>query len=145
MGFVYGLCLLVLGCLAVPQLVVSKVAEAKKILDKLTPFQGWFGLGFGFLGLYEVVWMLSSLGLLKNGVKGIFHFAIIAVAVVCQIVLGFILSIGILRTFIKDAEAQGKMEQLFDKVLPYQLMLGALAIADGMALVVTTLMPSLLE
>jgi hypothetical protein len=145
MGFVYGVWLLLLGCLAVPHLVISKYAEAKKILDKLAPYQGWIGLASAALGLYETGWMLESLSLMKGGVKGVLHFAIIAVAVVCQIVLGFILGIGILRSFIKDAEAKAKVEQLFEKVLPSQLILGVLAIVDGMAVAVTTVMPSLLQ
>ncbi len=145
MGIVYGLWLLLLGCLAVPHLVIAKYANAKKILDKLVPFQGWIGFVSGLFGLYEVVWMLASLSYLRGGVKGILHFAIIAVAVLCQILLGFLLGIGIVKSFVRDPQAQAKMDQFFDKLLPYQVMLGVLAIADGFAVVVTIIFPSLLQ
>jgi hypothetical protein len=144
MGIVYGVWLLVLGCLAVPNLVIAKYANAKKILDKLAPFQGWIGLASAIWGLYEVVWMLSSLSLIKLGIGGFVHFVIIAVAVICQIALGFLLGIGIIRSFVKDGQAQAKLEQFFEKLLTYQIMLGILAIADGFAVVAVTLVPSLL-
>ncbi len=144
MGFVYGLWLLALGSLAVPHLVISKFANAKKILDKLAPFQGWIGLISGVWGLYEIIWMLSALTFLKEGLKGFVHFAIIAAAVICQIVLGFILGIGVVKSFVKDGQAQAKLDQIFEKILPYQLLFGVLAIADGFALVAVTLVPTIL-
>jgi hypothetical protein len=145
MGILYGVCLVVLGCLAVPHLVVSKFADAKRILDKLVPFQGWIGFLAGLFGLYEITWMLSSLSYLGDGVKGIVHVAIIAAAVVCQIALGFILGIGIVKHFVSDAQAQAKLDQLLDRVLPHRTVLGLLAIADGFAVVAVTLVPSILQ
>ena len=144
MSIVYGLWLFVLGCLAVPHLVISKYAGAEKILNKLRPFQGWIGFLSGLWGLYEIVWLLSALTFLRGGVRGIVYFLIILAAVLCQIVLGFILGIGIVKSFVRDAQAQAKMEQLLDRVLPYQVMLGILAIVDGATLVITTIVPSLL-
>ncbi len=144
MGIVYGIWLLLLGCLAVPNLVISKYADAKKILDKLAPFQGWIGLVSAVWGLYEVTWMLSSLSLIKEGIRGFVHFVIIAVAVICQIALGFLLGIGIIRSFVKDGQARAKIDAFFEKLLTYQILLGILAIADGMAVVAVTIVPSLL-
>jgi hypothetical protein len=130
-GVLYGLWLLLLGCLAVPHLYISK-----KLVGRLTRFQGWIGFVSALVGLYEITWLLASLAYLGQGVSGVVRFLVVLVAVICQIVLGFILGIGIAEHFVRDAEAQAKMEQLLGRVLPYQTTLGLLAIADGIAVVI---------
>jgi len=136
MNIIDGVWLFVLGCLAVPSMVLSKSPEAKKALDKLVPFQGWIGVISLLWGLYNIIWLIRWLSALGHGVKGIIFFLVFAAFVVCQLVLGFILGIGIVKSFVKDANAQAKLDETLTKVLPYQSTLGLVAIADGILLVV---------
>ncbi len=131
MNFFDGLWLLILGVLAVPNLVLSKQPDAKKVLDKITPYQGWIGLISGIYGIIRIPYLFSGLSLFKLGLRGILLYAILAVFVVTQTLLGFILGVGVLKTFVKDPTAQGKLDQTLAKIIPYQATLGLLAIADG--------------
>src|SRR5258708_2008351 len=106
-GIINGLWLFVLGALAVPALILSKRPDAKQILDKITPYQGWIGLISAIYGLVRIPQLISSLSYLKH-LGGIVAFVIFAAFVVTMIVLGFILGIGILKSFVKDANAQAK-------------------------------------
>src|ERR1041385_5563487 len=119
-----GLILLLVGCLAVPNLVLAKQPNAKQILDKIVPFQGWIGVVAAIWGIIRIPSLLSSLSLLGYGVRGILWFVICAADVVCLIVLGFILGIGIIKSFVKDATAQAKLDAALAKVTPYQFKLG---------------------
>jgi hypothetical protein len=139
-----GLWLFVLGCLAVPSLILSKRPDAKQVLDKITPYQGWIGLVSAVWGIFRIPHLLSSFSLFKLGVKGIIMFAIIAAFVITQTVLGFILGVGVIKTFVKDPQAQGKIDGVLAKVLPYQTTLGLVALIDGIALIIVTLVPSII-
>ena len=139
MNIIDGIWLFVLGCLAVPQMVMSKSPDAKKALDKIVPFQGWIGVISLIWGLYNVIWLIRYLSALGAGVKGILFFLVFAVFVICQIVLGFILGIGVVKSFVKDANAQAKLDETLTKVLPYQSKLGLLAIVDGILLIIMSI------
>jgi len=125
-----GLTLFVLGCLAVPNLIISKQPNAKQILDKIVPFQGWIGVVGAIIGIVHIPSLLSSLRFLGHGLS-LIGFLLAAVAVVTLIVLGFILGIGIIKSFVKDATAQAKLDAALAKVTPYQVTLGIIGIVDG--------------
>ena len=139
MNIIDGVWLFVLGCLAVPSMVLSKSPEAKKALDKLVPFQGWIGVISLLWGLYNIIWLIRWLSALGHGVKGIIFFLVFAAFVLCQVILGFILGIGVVKSFVKDANAQAKLDETLTKVVPYQSKLGILAILDGILLIVMSL------
>src|SRR5262245_55496391 len=134
-----GLVLLVLGCLAVPALVIAKQPNAKQILDKIVPFQGWIGVIAGIIGIVRSPSIPSALSLLGLGVRGILWFLIYAVDDVVLIVLGFILGIGVIKSFVKDPTAQGKLDAALAKVTPYQTTLGLIGIITGIVVVVNSL------
>ncbi len=130
--FLYGLFLMILGVLAVPNLILAKRPDAKKVLDKITPFQGWIGIVAFVWGVWLVIsWLLGSFGLLGAGVKGIIWFVIIVATILCYLGLGALLGVGVAKTFVKDANAQAKMDQLVAKVAPQQGSLGILALIVG--------------
>ena len=43
MGIIGGIVLVVLGALALPSLIAAKAPNAKDLLDKIAPYQGWIG------------------------------------------------------------------------------------------------------
>ncbi len=60
---IYGITLIILGILAAPSLLLSKKPNAKELLDKITPYQGWIGLGFCFWGLWGIIQALLNIDL----------------------------------------------------------------------------------
>ena len=136
MTIVNGLWIFLLGALAVPNLVLARRADASRILGRITPYQGWIGLISAVWGLLQIIALINALTWLRGGVRGLFEFLLFAAFVVTQIGLGFILGIGVMKHFIKDAKAQAKMDDLLVRILPYQGTLGLVAMAAGIAIIV---------
>jgi hypothetical protein len=127
-----GLLLIVLGVLAVPNLILAKRPDAKKVLDKITPFQGWIGIAAFVWGVWLVIsWLLPSFSFLGAGVRGIIWFVLIAATIACYLGLGALLGIGVAKTFVKDPNAQVKMDQMVARLAPKQGSLGILALILG--------------
>ena len=139
MGIVFGLWLIVLGALAVPGLILSKRPDAKQILDKITPYQGWIGVISFLWGIYGLISWLGMFRYLGLGVTWLFYWVAFTACVVCLLVLGFILGIGVMKTFIKDANAQAKMDQTLAKLSPFRNLLGLIALADGVVLIILSI------
>ena len=132
---IYGIWLAILGILAVPSLIIAKKPEAKEWIDKLVPYQGWIGaisaLG-GAWGIISAVLTLSWLSIIP-----IYWITLLAGAVL-QLSLGLLLGVGILKTFIKDATANEKLDQTITKLTPYQGTLGLAAIGLGIWMVIAS-------
>jgi hypothetical protein len=54
------------------------------------------------------------------------------------------LGVGVVKTFVKDANAQAKMDSLLAKLAPRQGQLGLLALAVGAVVLVLGIAPGLL-
>ena len=126
----YGITLIVLGILAVPSLLLSKRPDASEWLDKITPYQGWIGILFGFWGLWGVLGAIRTIGLMDN--YPIWWFTLLACTVV-QTLIGFLLGYGLLSKYVfsKSEAAKEKGAMLLAKISPLQGKLGILAIALG--------------
>ena len=136
---IYGITLLVLGVLAAPSLLLSKKPNAKELLDKITPFQGWIGLVSCFWGIWGIIQAILSLGLLTS--NPIWWITWIAGSVL-QASLGFLLGYGMISMLVlsKNEEAKAKGELLLAKLSPLQGKLGLFAIVLGIwSLLVTIL------
>ncbi|MCG8579902.1 MAG: hypothetical protein MI866_08300 [Bacteroidales bacterium] len=127
---IYGITLLVLGVLAAPSLLLSKKPNAKELLDKITPFQGWIGLVSCFWGIWGIIQAILSLGLLTS--NPIWWITWIAGSVL-QASLGFLLGYGMISKLVlsKNEEAKEKGELLLAKLSPLQGKLGLFAIVLG--------------
>jgi hypothetical protein len=139
-----GLLLMLLGVLAVPGLIIAKRPDAKQLIDKIAPYQGWIGAILALWGVFRLITWFQSFRFLGLGVRGIIMFAIYTAFVWTMIALGFMLGVGVLKTFIKDANAQAKMDQVMAKLVPKQGQLGLLALVLGGVMFVLGLFPSLL-
>lgn len=129
MGLFYGLWLVVLGILGAASLIVAKKPDAKELIDKLAPYQGWIGAISALWGIYVIVFgALFNMGLIK--VSLIWWITILAQGVLL-LALGLLLGVGVLKTFIKNAEAQAKMDQTIEKLAPKQGLMGLIAIGLG--------------
>ncbi len=133
---IFGIWMLVLGALAVPNLILRK-PELKPMLDKLTPFQGWIGAISALWGVWGLISAVLHLSLLTAA--PIWWITLTATAAL-TFALGLLLGIGTLKTFIKDATAQAKMDQTVLKLAPYQGTLGLAALGLGGWCIVASLL-----
>ncbi|HNN93827.1 MAG TPA: hypothetical protein PKI03_16205 [Pseudomonadota bacterium] len=133
----YGLWLMILGALAVPNLILKK-PELKPTLDKITPYQGWIGAISALWGLWRLIWSLLNIGLMGNA----FLWWVTVTATNALVLgLGLLLGVGTLKTFIKNGEAQAKLDETVVKLAPYQGNLGIAALIMGVVCIVVSIMP----
>jgi hypothetical protein len=119
---------IVLGILGAASLIIARKPDAKALIDKLTPWQGWIGAVSFVWGLWGVVNLILSLGWLA--VAPISWIMYLLEVVVC-LFLGFLLGIGTIKTFVKEPKAVEKMDMMVKKLAPYQGILGIIAIIIG--------------
>lgn len=130
-----------LGVLAVPNLIIAKRPDAKQVIDKIAPYQGWIGAVSAIWGLYRLIFtVLLHLGfwidVMKFGVKGILISVAYILYTLVLTALGLLLGIGTLKTFIKNPQAQAKMDETLAKIQPHQGTLGIVALIDGVAMLI---------
>ena len=125
---VYGIWLIVLGVVAVPSLIIAKRPDAKELIAKLTPYQGWIGAVSCLWGVWGIISAVLNIGWLSTW--PIWWVSWLAGSIL-QAALGLILGIGTMKTFIKNPQAQLKMDETLAKLSPKQGMLGVAAIGVG--------------
>jgi hypothetical protein len=132
MGIGIAVFLVVLGALGAPGLILSKRPDAKQMLDKLTPFQGWIGVAAALTGAYWLIFSsLLGLSLLGAGLAGMLMWITITAEAVVMLGLGLLLGVGTMKTFIKNPQAVEKLDQTIAKLQPKQGLLGLLSIIMG--------------
>jgi hypothetical protein len=130
---VNGIWLAVLGILGASSLIIARKPDAKELIAKIAPYQGWIGAVSALWGLWGIIGAVLNLGWLAHWP---IYWATWTVDAVLQFALGLLLGVGTLKTFIKDATAQQKMDQTIAKLAPYQGTLGLVAIGVGIWMVV---------
>jgi hypothetical protein len=133
MGLVGGIWLAVLGVLGASNLIIAKKPDAEELIAKIAPYQGWIGAVSAIWGIWMIISSVLSIGWLK--VAPIYWATYLADGVL-QAALGLLLGIGTLKTFIKEPQAQEKMDQLAARLAPKQGALGLVAIGVGIWMVV---------
>lgn len=133
MGLINGAWLAVLGILGASNLIIAKKPDAKELIAKLAPYQGWIGAVSALWGVWGIISAVLNLGWLS--IAPIF-WATFLVDSVLLLGLGLLLGVGTLKTFIKQPEAQEKMDQMVAKLAPKQGVLGLIAIGVGVWMIV---------
>lgn len=127
---IYGITLIVLGVLAAPSLLLSRRPDAKELLDKVAPYQGWIGLIFCFWGLWATIRAFLHISILK-------YFPVWWLTWVgsslLEAALGFVLGYGLINKLVlsNSEEAKEKGERLMAKLTPIQGKLGLAGIIVG--------------
>ena len=136
---IYGITLIILGLLAAPSLLLSRKPDAKELLDKITPYQGWIGLVFCIWGIWGTIQAILGISIL--GVAPIWWITWIASTAI-QAVLGFILGYGMINKLIlsKNDEAKAKGEELLAKLAPIEGKLGLIAVCIGIWVIIARIL-----
>ncbi len=137
MGLITGVWLAVLGVLGASNLIIARKPDAKEMIAKLAPYQGWIGAVSALWGAWWVVSAILNIAYLSLAPLGwIIWLATGAV----MLLLGFLLGLGVLKTFVKDPTANEKADQMMAKLTPYQGTLGLVAIGLGIWGVIMTIL-----
>lgn len=125
-----GIILILLSLLAVPSLILSKKPNAKELLDKVAPYQGWIGLVFCFWGVWGIIDAIINIGWMSA--FPIVWFTWLAGSLV-EAILGFMLGYGVIAkyAFSKNEATKAKADQILAKLAPMQGKLGVFGIIVG--------------
>ncbi|WP_273567869.1 hypothetical protein [Maribacter halichondriae] len=134
---IWGISLVLLSIIAVPSLILSKKPNAKELLAKIEPYQGWIGIVFCFLGVWGVITAILNLNWLSLAP---IWWVTILLGNLVSATLGFMLGSGLInKLFLSNNEsAKAKAEEFREKLAPKQGKLGLLGIAVGVWMVVAS-------
>ncbi|MCK5117371.1 MAG: hypothetical protein KAR44_12285 [Candidatus Aegiribacteria sp.] len=128
MSWFTGLWLALLGILAAPNLIISKKPEAKEIIAKIAPYQGWIGAGSAVWGLIKVFQTFRYFSFFSVFPIGVITLILVALL---TLVLGLLLGIGVIKTFVGSEDAKAKIDEMMAKLAAKQGILGLLGIIVG--------------
>jgi hypothetical protein len=129
MGFGAAIWLVLLGVLGAANLIIARKPDAKEMIGKISPYQGWMGASSVLWGLWIMLWCVLNAGfLIKWSFIG---FATLLAVAVVLVALGLLLGVGVLKTFVKNEQAHAKLDQTVTKLAPFQGILGLIAIGLG--------------
>lgn len=137
MGFVGGIWLLLLGVLGAANLIIARKPDARELIAKLAPYQGWMGAVSALWGVWMVITSVLGLGWLAHAP---ILWATYLASALLQLALGLLLGVGILKTFIKAPEAVSRMDATVTRLAPKQGVLGLIAIGLGVWMVVANVL-----
>ena len=132
-----GLWLVVLGILGAASLIIAKKPDAKELIAKISPYQGWIGAVSALWGVWGIINSIIHIGWMTTS---FIYWVTFVVDSVLLAALGLLLGVGVLKSFIKDPTANEKMDQTIAKLAPYQGTMGLVAIGFGIWMVVASLM-----
>lgn len=124
--------LIIAGILAVPSLRKSKNQDAKNMISKVSPYQGWIGVIIMIWGIWSLISVIRySDILLEHGYVSLWILSV-AIGIVATI-LGFILGFNLIDQYLlsKSRKSNQKGKKLLDKLLPLQKFFGIIAIILG--------------
>lgn len=115
------------GLIASSSVIIAKKPNAKELIDKLTPYQGWIGVILAFWGVWGIISSVLNIGNLS-----LTWIVSLAVAV-AEFVVGFLLGYGLISKYLleKNETAKEKGQALRLKLTKYQIPAGLLLLALG--------------
>ncbi len=130
--------LFVAGLLGAANLVIAKKPNAKELIEKLTPYQGWIGVVLVLWGIWDLIGVFRSLGVLNAAPV---WWVLYLVTAVTELALGFLLGYGLISKYVlgRSPQALEKGQQLRARLAIYQGPLGVTAIALAIVFAVLTL------
>ena len=125
-----GLITIAGGILAASSLIIARKPNAKELIDKLTPYQGWIGIVMFFWGVWETINAVRHISVLSVApLLWLFAFA----SAIADLVVGFLLGFGLITKYTlgSSAVARARGQQIRAKLANYQGVFGLFAIVMG--------------
>jgi hypothetical protein len=134
---VFGIWLAVLGILGASHLIIKKKPNAKELIAKMAPYQGWIGAISAIWGAWGIISAILNITPVFTNAP-VWWITWLACAVVL-FALGLLLGVGVFKTFIKNPAANEKMDQTIARVAPFQDILGLVGIGLGIWTIIACL------
>ncbi len=129
-GMFYGIATAIGGLLAASAFFVARHKNARVLIDKLTPYQGWIGVVLLFWG----VWLaIHTVGLIGSHIGPLWLATFAAMAAV-NLGTGFLLGFGLVSKYAlsKNPAAMERGQRLRQKLVNVQIPLGLAAVCIGL-------------
>ncbi len=131
-----GLICIAGGILAAAGLIIARKPDAKALIDKLTPYQGWIGVvHVRSWGVHEVIGVLTHMSYMKVAFGSWLFWALTGAS---DLLVGFLLGFGLIVKYAlgKNATALARGTQIRQKLAGYQGMFGLVSIVLGVLYIV---------
>ena len=141
MHWLFSILLIIVGALAAYNGIVRNWPNMRQGLDKIVPYQGWFGIAALVWGVINLIHLLLHLGMMS--MMPPFWVILAVVANVVAVLLGLVLGYGLIAQYLltNNPDARRKGEDMRAKVVARQVALGWAAIVLG---VLGLLLPALM-
>lgn len=123
------------GLLAASGFIIKRRPDAKQMIDKLAPYQGWIGVTMFLWGIREIIGVLTSMTLLTVApLRWIFW----TLSGVSDLLVGFLLGFGLITHYAlsKNEQAKQKGAAIREKLVGIQAPLGLVSIVLGLLYIV---------
>lgn len=124
--------LTVAGILAISSLILAKKPEAKQLIDKLVPYQGFVGVGLLAWGVINLIRFLSHFSLMMYWKT----FGIIVLAaILSEVLLGFLFGMPLIAKWIPgESPAEVKALEMQKKVGGFSVLIGIVGLCSVLGL-----------
>ena len=131
MFWLFSILLIVVGVLAAYPGIIRTRQDAKEILDKILPYQGYIGIAALIWGALNLLRILLHLGMMTMMPAMWLILALAGNAV--AVVLGLLLGYGLIAQYVLSnrPDARRRGEEMRSKLLPRQVALGWAGIVLG--------------
>lgn len=118
------------GILAASAFIIARKPDAKELIDKMTPYEGWIGVLLTFWGFWELFSVLTSLSMLGETPLRWVFWLLVGVA---DLSVGFLLGFKLITKYAlsKNEVALQKGQELRLKLSKFQAPIGLFAIVMG--------------
>jgi hypothetical protein len=121
MAIVTFAALFVLGAVCASNLIIARKPDAKELIAKVAPYQGWIGAISACWGAYWLVyWILNLKAMMTWPILGVTFLA----NALLLLALGLLCGVAVLKSFIKTPAAAEKLDLTVSKLAPFQGMIG---------------------
>ncbi|GAA0871131.1 hypothetical protein GCM10009117_02760 [Gangjinia marincola] len=136
---IWGISLIFLSVVAVPSLLLSRKPDAKELLAKVEPYQGWIGIVFFFWGTWGIISAVLNIDVLSIAP---IWWATWVTSCVVMAALGFMLGYSLLNQWFlsNNATAKLKADQMRSAIAPKQGKLGIVGIILGTWAIIANIM-----
>ncbi len=115
------------GIIAASPLIIANKPNAKELIDKVTPYQGWIGIILTVWGIWGMIQLMLN-------IKGVGLVWSIALGVcVIEFIVGFLLSYGLISKYVLENNENAKLkgQELRLKLAKYQVPAGVILVILG--------------
>ena len=129
-----GLLLIVAGILAISGFIISKKPEAKALIDKIVPFQGFIGVALIALGVIFAIGWFGKMDLIsKVGDEWTLFPFTFYLGTIVAVLLGFLLGMPLIAKWIPgDSPAEVKAMEMQKKVAGFSTIIGIVGLIFGL-------------